>query len=273
VIENVKELCPEFKMLLFVDVELFNERGVPSRVSGTYDVVAGGVAESAKDRVMGEGAGVEQGAGDAWSGVGIADNGRTRTIEADGSAAIGIGNGNSVGRGVVVAGGCGEDSRHLPVTDDLIDDSRRIFGEDPPVAKGQVVDVAEDETVAHVEVSIAVVLVGVALILKISIVDRSKTRAGSVIKGVRKGIRRFVLQTVGVLLLQSNLERVVIRLCVGTKSVDGGVECGITVLRVSQTTGAGSAWRFVIRGAAGCRGVGWIGVWDRLIGVVKSKEL
>ena len=119
----------------------------------------------------------------------------------------------------------------MPVAKNLVYDARSILSKHFSATEGQVIDIAENEAMTHVEVGIAVVLVGVALVLEISIVHRSQAGTGGVVEGVREGISRFVLEAVRVALLQANLQRVVIRLGIRAEGGDTSVKRDIAVVR------------------------------------------
>jgi hypothetical protein len=101
-----------------------------------------------------------------------------------GAAAIAAGDIVDVSGGVVIAGGGGKDAGHLPVANYLVHYAGSAFGKRASATEGQVVDIAKNEPLAHVKVGIAVVLVGVALVLKIPVIHRSQAGAGSVVEGV-----------------------------------------------------------------------------------------
>jgi len=85
-------------------------------------------------------------------------------------AAIAAGNIVDVGGGVVITGGDGEHAGHLPVADDLIEYAGSVLTKRASAPEGQVIDIAENETLTHVKVGIAIILVGIALVLEISVV-------------------------------------------------------------------------------------------------------
>src|SRR3984893_3549845 len=192
--------------------KLFDERGVPSFVSGALNDVASGIAERSLDIVVRKRAGIEQGPRDAGRGVGIADQGGASAIKADGSTAMGIGNRNNVSSGVVIAGGSGKDPAHLPIAKNLVHKAGSIFGKHASTAEGQVVNIAEDEAMTHVEIGITVFSIGEALGAEVSLVQRSQAGARCVVEGVRKGGSRLIVQPVREAFLHANLQRVVVRL-------------------------------------------------------------
>src|ERR1700687_2948787 len=119
-VEDVEEFRSQFEMHLLAYRKLFDERGVPSFVSGAPDDVASGVAERSLDIVVRKRTGIEQRPRDAGRGIGIAGEVGASAIKADGAAAVGIGDRNNVSSGVVIAGGGGKDTGHLPVAKNQI---------------------------------------------------------------------------------------------------------------------------------------------------------
>src|ERR1022692_3371783 len=122
-VKHIEEFRAEFQTFLFVDRELFHQSRVPGFISWTLYDVASRVAMCSEDRVISKRAGVKQRSRDAGPGVGITRHVRARTIVADGAAAIAARDIVDVGRGVVIAGGGGEDAGHLPVANNLIRDA------------------------------------------------------------------------------------------------------------------------------------------------------
>jgi len=169
-VENIEKFRAEFELLLFFDRKLFGQCGVPLCISGALDDVASGVAECPQVRVVGERASVEERAGDTGLGVGITNQVGARAIVANGSTAIATGNIIDISGSVVIAGCPGKDARHLPVAENLIHDARRVPSKHSSAAEGQIIDIAENETLPDVEVGVAVVLVGIALVLEIPVV-------------------------------------------------------------------------------------------------------
>ena len=152
-----------------------------------------------------------------------------------------------VSRSVVIASGGRKDASHLPVTKNLVHHAGSSFAKRTSATERQVVDIAENEAVAHVKVGVAVVLVGEALVLEIPVVHRSQAGAGSIVEGVRESVRGFVLQSVRVALLQANLQRVVVRLRVRPERVDGSYRARDCSCR---------AWRVVV-GSSTARNRRW----------------
>src|SRR5208283_579231 len=217
-------------------------RGPRIHVSWALDDIASGIAEGSEVRVVGKGAGVEERSRNAWFGIRITHQVGSRAIVTNGSTAVAARDAVNICGGVVIAGGSGKDARHLPIAKNLVDDAGSFIRKLAPPSEGQIVDVAENETLAHVEVGVAVVLVRKSLVLEISVVHRPQAGARSRIEGVREGVRRFVLEPVRVALLQTNLQRVVIRLCIRAEGVDSGIERGIAVgSSVCQRAGAGAS--------------------------------
>jgi hypothetical protein len=82
---------------LLANRELLDQRHVPGLIARSLDDVACGISECALYKVVREGAGVEQRAGDARMRIWIAGYVGARTVEADRGAAIRIGDGNDLG--------------------------------------------------------------------------------------------------------------------------------------------------------------------------------
>ena len=144
-------------------------------VPGRYRLFAerSGYQEIDKHRVRSEGARIEEGARNTWMSVGIAYQIRARAVEANRSSAIGIRDGNNIRRGVVIASSGGEYASHLPVSDDLVQDAGGILAERFAATERQIILIAEDEAMTNVEIRIAVVLLGKALVLEIPVVYRA----------------------------------------------------------------------------------------------------
>src|SRR4029077_1508483 len=105
--------------------------------------------------------------------------------------------GEGIGNREPIASLRGYDSRDLPVSDDLVEHAGRASAKLFSIAEGKLVDIAEYEAMAHIEVGVAIFEIGISLITKIAVVERSQVRTGGVIHSVRVSIGRLKLEAMG----------------------------------------------------------------------------
>lgn len=101
------------------------------------------------------------------------------------------------------------------------------MAEEFPTPERQLIGIAEDETVAVVEIGVAVFKVGEGLLAKISVVHCAQTGAGRVIERVRVDVSGFEHQSVAKTLFQARQQRVVIGLCIGAEGGDRVLSAGL----------------------------------------------
>ena len=176
-VEDVEEFRSEFELHLLANRKLLDEGSVPGFVSRPLDDVAPAIPERSLNIVMRKRTGIELRPGHARSAIRIANPVGTRAIKSDGAAAIGIGDGDNIRSGVVIAGGCGKDAAHLPISKNLIHKTGSVLCEHAPATEWQIIDVTEYKTMTNVKVGIPIFRVGKTLVAKISIVHRSQAGA------------------------------------------------------------------------------------------------
>ena len=100
--------------------------------------------------------------------------GRT-SIESHAPSTVAAGHiGQRIGNGEPIARLRAHDASHLPVPDDLIECADRASAELFAVAKGKLVNVAEHEAMAYVEVGVSIFEIGISLIAEVAIIERAR---------------------------------------------------------------------------------------------------
>src|SRR5215470_19890475 len=99
---------------------------------------------------------------------------RAGTIVSNRASAVGVGVASNIGDRIPVARGGREKSGKLPVSDDLVPNTRSAAAQPFPAAEGQIVHVAKNETMSDIEIRVAILQVGVGLQTEISVISRAK---------------------------------------------------------------------------------------------------
>ena len=155
-IPNVEELRAKLQANLFVNGEHLEDGEIPVLESGPANDVASRIAKGEEDGIVHKGAGVEDRSRDAGFPVLIAYEVRPHFIKSNTSATIAGGDiGQGIGNREPIASLRGYDAGDLPVSDDLIEHAGRASTKLFSVAEGKLVDVAEYEAMAHIEVGVA----------------------------------------------------------------------------------------------------------------------
>ena len=129
--------------------------------------------------------------------VGISDDVGAGTVEY-GAAAIGVRSIDQIVSGREPISGLGRnDSGHLPVSDQLIQNSRGVAAKALILAKRQVIDVTEHEAMTNVEIGIAILQSRVGLQPEVTLILRAQIGVGSVVQRMTVGIGRFKLEAIG----------------------------------------------------------------------------
>ena len=136
---------------------------------------------------------------------------RPHLIKSNAPAAVAAGDiGERIGNREPIAGLRAYDTGDLPVSYDLIKHAGRASAKLLAVAKRKLVDVAKHEAMPYIEVGVAVFEIGISLIAKIAVIERSQVRTGSVIHGVRVRVGGLKLQATGKVLLPAHLQGIVV---------------------------------------------------------------
>lgn len=182
-VPDVEEFGAEFHVHLLSNREHFENGKIPVLQTRSAHDVPASIAEGKEGGVVGKGASIEYGSGNAGLGIRIADQIRPHFEVSHGAAAIGGRDvGDRVGDGEPVASlGCG-DASHLPIPDDLVEHTVGISAESLPLSERQFVSVVDNEALTHVEVRVAVVDPRSQLISKVAVVERAEAGAGGVVK-------------------------------------------------------------------------------------------
>ena len=205
-VEQIKEFRSELQVHLLVDGKLFHQRHVPSLVSRAFNNISSGISKGSCDQVVREGASVKQRARNARMGIWITYKIRPGAVKPNRAATISVGYRLDIRRSVIVPSRRGNHARHLPISDDLIQETGCVSKKVPAAAERQLIYITENETVANVKVGVAVILIGKSLILEVSVVDRAQAGAGRVVERMRKSVGSFKLKTVREPFLQTRLQ-------------------------------------------------------------------
>ena len=174
VIPYVEELSAEFEAHLVPHWKHLEYGQIPVLEARAADDVASGIAKRERNRIVDEGARIENRAGQAWLTVLISHNVWSNFKKSHATAAIaGRYVGRSVGDGEPVSGGSGGDFGDLPIPNDLIFQAGRIAAESFSVTKRKLINVADHKTVTNVEIGIAVFKKWKPLIAKVAVIQRA----------------------------------------------------------------------------------------------------
>src|SRR5580692_1117104 len=209
-VPDVEELGAELEMHLFFDWKLLDEGQIPILQARSQDGVSSRVSECAQLRVGHKRASIKQRSRQAMRPVRISHHVRTRAIE-DLAAAIRIGDVHQVvGRREPIAGLRRDNSGDLPVGDELVGNAREMRTEVLAVPERQIIDKVDDESVAHVEIGVAIFQERLRLQPEVALILRAETGRRRVIERVAVGVGRLKLQAIGKALFQAKLQSVVV---------------------------------------------------------------
>src|ERR1700722_228042 len=150
-----------------------------------------------------------------------------------------------VGRRKPIPGLRRNNSGNLPVSDELIQDSRRVAPKPLILTEGQVVDVAEHEAMASVEIGIAVFQSRVGLQPEVALILRTEASARGVVERMAVGIGRFKLEAIRKSFLEAELQAIVIRIEIRAQGVDTGIDIRIGPATGRWTVGIGGGHRLI----------------------------
>src|SRR5271155_88869 len=209
-IPDVEELGAELETHLFFDWKLLDEGQIPILQARSQDRVSSRISECAQLRVGHKRASIKQRSRQAMRPVRISYHIGTRAIE-DLAAAIRIGDVHQViGRCEPIAGLRRDDSGDLPVGDELVGNAREVRAEVLAVPERQIINKVDDESVAHVEIGVAIFQVRLRLQPEVSLILRAQTGRRRVVESVAIGVCGLKLQAVGETLFETKLQAVVV---------------------------------------------------------------
>lgn len=173
-IPDVKEFGAEFQVHLLANREYFKNGEIPVLEAGSANNISAGVAKSKERGVIGESAGVEERARRARFSVGFPDDIGSDFVVTHNSATVsGRDVGNGVGDREPIAGLCGNNTCNLPIPYDLVQNAVSVCAKSLALPEGQLISVAGDEAMPHIEVGISVFQPRVQLIPEVSVVQRT----------------------------------------------------------------------------------------------------
>src|ERR1700722_15057032 len=209
-IESIEELCPKLETFLFADGEGLKQRNIPVLGARPLNDVSPRVTKRSDNCVCRKGAGIKQRSRHTWVSVWISDHVGPRWA-GDKAATIRRGEvSGDVGGCIPVSRGSDRDARNLPIADDLIPNAGSVSSQWFVLAEGQIVGIAQNESLTDVKIRVPVLQKGVVLEAEVARILRSQAGARSIIQGVAPSVGGLKLQTVGGAFFEANLQRIVV---------------------------------------------------------------